>query len=484
MKRIFLAIICTIVPVGLWAQGSGGAFPVFTGEMDVMETAPEWSEGTEKYFNFQPGGQSGGYVVVKKGGEAHIWDNINGKFVLEYQNGEVPDRISFLRNDCVYFHLKSGISAIAIAPGEDIENLEFYGEYEDLAMVKVDGWPDMLAAKEGGMWGILDSREPAYSLVAPRHRTLSEVKAALPRRSSEVKRAGETDLEYIVRCFRAINSTSIKTENTSYDDYWGWTAFTLKETPYSGHYYVDIESAADDREAGDSEMTLYSPAFTVCNDALALAYSEQTLETWAYGEGRIVPLSRTLLNAIKNDPVKAKDGSVLYADKVGFGYLFYPDGSFLSGYFQPRGSGSVPDYFYVGGPYVYMDVWDLYYEYCFSASSKGEDSPSYEEFASKLGERNLVYRDSYYWTVGDYDKSTQTVTIYFPDTDIQAVDLPLPMRNWNEFYSLATTYGRSDWDVRFEIAVDPEIPSFYVTSLEVSFPQRENMHFTYKAPKR
>lgn len=464
------------------AQVAEEPLPIYTGSMDVMESAPEWTEGTAKYFNFQPGGQSGSVVVVKKADGAHLWDNAKGEFVLDqFTSNETPDKISFLRNDLLYYHFKeNGHYLISVAP--DLSEVNSAMGAEELKMIKTEGMQEVMAVKEFGKWGILDPRDHSDFLVGPRHDSISEATSWLKKRMSGLKGADETDLQCLIRLMGTFSSTYVTTENICYDGKWGVTAFTLRETPYAGPYlvsdYVEVS------EGIPSNIPLHSVVFTVKDGVFKLAYSEETLETGYYGEGPMLPLSKTLLNVIKRKPIYARDGSVLFVDNYNYGYLIYPDGSFYSGYFQTRGSASNPDYIYVGGPYMNMPFYELFCEYCFSHNSKGEPSPSFKEFAEELRQRNLSYADDTFWTVGDYDKGSQTVQITFPGTDINPVDLPLPMRNWNEFYSLATTYGRSEWKVTVKIDPNPSTLLYDVTYLDISFPQRENMHFTYNAQSR
>ena len=212
MKRLSLIIALLALPVALFADGVVPRIEhPFTGSAVCVDNAPEWVKGTTKYVNITPGGQRGNLVIVNEAGKPGVWDNAAGDwYISPYDEEDIffasPDKLFCRKADgrasffTVYY--KAGDAGQELYSEQPLVPL-----YEDSYYYPSRENPSYICYKMGGKWGVMDSF--AISLLPPSASSAKEAVSLLKRSDDKRQRIGESDLDYIMRCFSTLKSYNV-----------------------------------------------------------------------------------------------------------------------------------------------------------------------------------------------------------------------------------------------------------------------------------
>lgn len=480
MKLIALFLTLAILPL----QKS------FTGSPDASTNAPEYRQGTTRYFNMTPGGQQGNLVVVKENGKPGIWSNTYAKWVVKPGGAA---ELFFSQSDQLFFTNKEGRAGFGhFLPGFDSEEpidpkKLFRFPFPEVAYYPSRQDVQYICLKMEGRWAVLGAEG---FLTSPLEQTAEKAVANWQdNRSVFGKNPDESNAAFVMRQYKEQVSHYLHASRIASDPDAPGAYISLVETPCAGPYYLPNvpAGAALSAEGGifgvkDNVMALAMGSFYCWNDDEYYYYEDLSVE------GPYIPRNSVTFEAAQYPAIKGSDGGVFFGsqDDNGYGVHLRPDMSVKFGsvylHFNPSYGYEPFDH-----PGWWEDEWkipmdmtfrDFYLAYEFSAYCQYEygfieeyDTEQFYEKAKKIflkATGGSVYTFNHPMKADSYNSEKQALKMVIENSPLDSFYIPMGQKDAEKLMQYAAKHGTDNLVWWYERDVD-EWEEEYVSSAHVGW---------------
>ena len=488
MKLIALLLALTILPL----QKS------FTGSPDASTNAPQYTQGTTRYFNMTPGGQQGNLVVVKENGLPGIWNNSASKWLVT--PGGFREVFFATSNQLYYTDLEGRVGFGQLQPGFEesgpYDSKDFSCPFAEAAYYPSRNKVQYICLRMDGAWTVVGADGFLSSAMGS-----SPKDAVAFMQEANRKPENESNAVYVMRQFRELVSPYLHSRAEAKDPDAPGLFISILETPYAGPYFLS------DVPAGCSATPEYG-ILGVKNGVLTLVcgefYCPDNDNSYWYedysAEPPYIPLNAVTYDAARFDAIPGTDGGVFFGTKEdgGYGIHLRPDGSYKFGetFLHFRDDGTYTPF---GHSDWWEDDWKIpaemdFREFFFAYEFQAYNSdPDYDEDAiwEKAKKIYLKANPAYLFSERDpmipegYDSERQAMKMVISRNACPSFFIPMNAQDAEKLLRDYKKYGPDELIWWYSRGIDNEGYD-YVTEARIGWPLnwpglKKEKYFEYKA---
>ena len=454
----------------------------FTGSPEASTRAPQYTQGTARYFNMVPGGQQGDFVIVKENGLPGVWNNASAQWLVT--PGGFSEVFFATANQLYYTDLEGYAGFGRIQPGFEkdgpYDSARFSCPFPAIAYYPSREDVQYICLKMDGRWTVRGVDDFLISALGSTPEAAVNYVKNTPRKPDN-----ESNAEFIMREFREMPSHYLHDISAANDSEADGLFICLAETPYAGPYYI---SGVPNGWPVVAEFG----TFGVKNGVLALAYGEfycyDNESSYWYEDLSVeppyIPLNVVTHYAAAYDAIQGTDGGLFFGSQEdsGYGLHLRPDGSHKYGdvFLHFRSDGTYT-------PFSHPDWWEddwkfsldlsfreFYFDYEFQAFLSGRE---YDEDAL-WNKAKKIYLNANNWSefterypmsTEGYDSEKGALKLVFAEDIFPPVFVPMSAKDAEKLLRDIKKYGTDELVWWYSRGIDDD-GFLYASRVSVGWP--------------